>query len=503
MLLSIISFLLILSLLVLIHELGHYLFARIFGVRVLEFGIGFGPRILSKKTKKTEFRINSIPIGGYVKMAGDDLETVSEEIPKSELFNSKTAWQRFLITFSGPLFSIIAGFLVFALAGAIWGFPEIRVERVSPDSPAYYAGIRENDRIISVDGRTLIQNQSLTDAIRKGEPIEIAVARNGSEQTLKADPALFPQEALLVIKDFRGDVGEELSMINGAPVRQELDAYTDVLAKGMTARLDFASGETFRGTVEGFSLSEERYALGFYFSTFKPTVNKDFGDLRKGDTLVRVAHMPIEDGVDLSLLAQVISIDENMAYLHFSGKTLEWHSQGFPDFFDVEVLRNGTRVILEMPRQEFVKAMTEPNFFEQGFDYWYPENPFQALGVGVRWAQEMLVAMVRVLSQLFSGGASFQEFTGPVGLVSIVGQATRAGLRTVFILVGIITLNLGVINLLPLPALDGGRMVLALIEMIVRKRIPPRIEAYIHAIGFFLLMGLIIYITMIDIGRIL
>ena len=191
MLLSIISFLLILSLLVLIHELGHYLFARIFGVRVLEFGIGFGPRILSKKTKKTEFRINSIPIGGYVKMAGDDLETVSEEIPKSELFNSKTAWQRFLITFSGPLFSIIAGFLVFALAGAIWGFPEIRVERVSPDSPAYYAGIRENDRIISVDGRTLIQNQSLTDAIRKGEPIEITVARNGSEQTLKADPALF------------------------------------------------------------------------------------------------------------------------------------------------------------------------------------------------------------------------------------------------------------------------------------------------------------------------
>ncbi len=503
MFLSIVSFLLILSALVLVHELGHYLFARLFGVRVLEFAVGFGPRVFAKKGKMTEFRINCVPIGGYVKMAGEDLNISSEEIPKEQLFNTKPAWQRFLITFSGPLFSIIAGFMVFASAGAIWGFPEIKVERVTPDSPAYHAGIRAEDRITAINGRTLIQNQSLTDAIRKGEPLELTVKRNGEEQVLKTEPAEFPQEALFVIKDFHGEAGDELSMINGAAFRRDFAAYSDILAPGITMRLDFDTGETLRGTLEGFSISEERFALGFYFAAFKPVIKNDIQGLQKGDQLVRVGHMKLEDGVDLSLLAQAINLDENSFIIHFSGKAVEWYSYGFPEILEIEVVRNGSTATLEIAKQDFVKAITEPNVFQEGFDYWYPENAFQALGTGVRWANEMLVAMFRVLSQLFSGGAGIDDFTGPVGLVSIVGQATRAGLRTVFILVGIITLNLGVINMLPLPALDGGRMVLALVEMVIRRRIPPKVEGYIHAVGFFMLMALILYITMIDIGRFL
>ena len=110
---------------------------------------------------------------------------------------------------------------------------------------------------------------------------------------------------------------------------------------------------------------------------------------------------------------------------------------------------------------------------------------------------------MEIVSNLFTGQSSLREFTGPIGIVKLVGDAAKAGMKMVILLVGLITLNLGVVNLLPLPALDGGRMVLALIEMVIRKRIDPKVEAYIHAIGFFILIGILLYITFIDVGRFL
>ena len=142
MILSIIYMLFILTGLVTIHELGHYLFARIFKVRIKEFAIGFGPKIYSKQGKETLFRINAFPLGGYVRMAGEDLDLYDDSIPEEQMFTNKPAWQRFLIAFSGPLFSVLGGFLIFAIIGGIWGFPEIKIESVISMSPAYESGVR-------------------------------------------------------------------------------------------------------------------------------------------------------------------------------------------------------------------------------------------------------------------------------------------------------------------------------------------------------------------------
>lgn len=503
--LTLIYFFLILTAIVVVHEFGHYLFARIFGVRALEFAVGFGPRIFSKKGKKTEFRINVLPLGGYVKLAGETPEELSEEIPEDELFFNKPSWQRFLIAFAGPLFSIIAGFVIFAFVGALWGFPEVRIEQVEPNTPAYYAGLKAGDRILEVNGRVLIQENTLSDLISKGKEINLTVERSGRELQLEIRPALFPEEAMLVIKDVEGNPKEDyvIERLNGVPFDGNYSSFTSVLTPENTVKITFSDGSQLSGVIEGVSITKERYAIGIYYSNIEPILNKDFGRFKAGDRILEVNGMKLENSVDLSRLAQIIGLNEDQLFIHFSGNKVEWMGKGFPDELVIKVLRNGKELTLMTNKEEITNLMKEPSVFQLGYNYWYPENVFHAFSLGFEWANELLLSMVKILSRLFTGGTSLNEFAGPIGMVNLVSQATKAGLKTVLILVGFITLNLGVINMLPLPALDGGRMVLAFVEMIIRRRINPKVEGYIHAIGFIIIMGILIYITLIDIGRLL
>lgn len=503
--LTLVYFFLILTAIVVVHEFGHYLFARIFGVRALEFAVGFGPRIFSKKGKKTEFRINVLPLGGYVKLAGEDFGELSEEIPEDELFSNKPSWQRFLIAFAGPLFSIIAGFIIFALVGAFWGFPEVRIEQVEPGTPAYYAGLEAGDRILEVNGRVLIQENTLSDLISKGKELTLTIERVGKELQLNVKPALFPEEAILVIKDAEmiPEEGSIIELFNGVPFDGKYSDFSSVLTPENTIKITFKDGTQLSGVIEGVSVTKERYAIGIYYSNFEPVLNKDFGRFKAGDRILEVNGMKLENGVDLSRLAQIIGLNENQLFIHLSGNKMEWFGRGLPDELTIKVLRNGKELTLETSKTEITNLMKEPNVFQLGYSYWYPKNVFHAFSLGFKWANELLLSMVKILSRLFTGGTSLNEFSGPIGMVTLVSQATKAGLKTILILVGFITLNIGVINLLPLPALDGGRMVLAFVEMVTRKRIDPKVEGYIHTIGFIIIMGILIYITFIDIGRFL
>jgi regulator of sigma E protease len=141
--LEIILFLVILTIVVLVHELGHFLFAKLFKVQILQFGIGFGPKIFSKTGKDgVEYRVNIFPLGGYVRMAGEDpTDTNHTEEERKGFFYAKPAWQRFLIAFSGPLFSILFGYLFMTMTCAIWGIPTIAIERVGINTPAERAGL--------------------------------------------------------------------------------------------------------------------------------------------------------------------------------------------------------------------------------------------------------------------------------------------------------------------------------------------------------------------------
>lgn len=297
--LTLVYFFLILTAIVVVHEFGHYLFARIFGVRALEFAVGFGPRIFSKKGKKTEFRINVLPLGGYVKLAGEDFGELSEEIPEDELFSNKPSWQRFLIAFAGPLFSIIAGFIIFALVGAFWGFPEVRIEQVEPGTPAYYAGLEAGDRILEVNGRVLIQENTLSDLISKGKELTLTIERDGKELQLNVKPALFPEEAILVIKDAEmiPEEGSIIELFNGVPFDGKYSDFSSVLTPENTIKITFKDGTQLSGVIEGVSVTKERYAIGIYYSNFEPVLNKDFGRFKAGDRILEVNGMKLENGV--------------------------------------------------------------------------------------------------------------------------------------------------------------------------------------------------------------
>lgn len=501
MLLTTIYFLLILTGVVVVHEIGHYLFLKLFRVRVLEFAIGMGPKIWSKKGKETTFRINVLPIGGYVRPAGEDLDAVDNSVPESAQIQNKPAWQRLIIYFAGPAFSIILGFIILSLVAIVWGFQEIKIDKVEPGSPAAIADIHPGDRIVSVNGRTLIDNTRLGEAIKSGNPLNIVISRDGVEIGKTFSPALLAQEAFMILRKSEGSVGERLIAINGGSFRGDFVGYSKLLSPESSIRMDFAGGESLSGTLVAYSPTEERYAIGIYYANFKPLITKNHGVFRNGDVLLSVGDIETNTSYDLTIMSQLLSIGPTDLLIQYAGSEVSFTGSGFPDEIRVQVERNGVPLELTVSKSEVISLVSEAGVFAQGSDYWYPDSVFQAAALGLQWANSILVTMVRVVGSLFTGRANLNEFTGPIGLVTVVNQAVSLGLRIVIFLTGFISLNLGVVNMIPFPALDGGRILLALLEIITRKRMDPKIEGLINVIGFMILMGLMIYITFVDIGR--
>lgn len=208
------SFILVLGLLIFIHELGHFLFAKLFGVRVLKFSLGFGPKVFGKVVGETEYVISALPLGGYVKMFGEnpDEQKVSDE-DKGAAFAHKTIFQRFLIIFAGPLFNLVFPvFLFFALFLAI-GVPEqvetTRVGMVTEGSPAWDAGLDKGDLILEINGSRTDLWIDVLNGVKQsdGKIIAVTVQRGREILELNVKPAL--DEA----KNMFGEVVEERYMI--------------------------------------------------------------------------------------------------------------------------------------------------------------------------------------------------------------------------------------------------------------------------------------------------
>src|SRR6056297_3876833 len=204
MILTIISFALIFTAIVVIHELGHFLFARLFKVKILAFGIGFGPSLYKRKTASgMDFKINLFPLGGYVRMDGEDPteidETVSEE-KKKGFYYSKPAWQRFVIALAGPAFSILAGYVLLSVVALFWGVPQVGIAKVDPFSPAQEAGLRADDKILSMNGRLLFDTDELSTMIKNSESVDLTVSREGVQEQMTVYPKVYPPRYDLIIK---------------------------------------------------------------------------------------------------------------------------------------------------------------------------------------------------------------------------------------------------------------------------------------------------------------
>ncbi len=343
---NLICFILILGVIVLIHEFGHFIFAKKSGIYVYEFSIGMGPRIhkWTRKNDETEYSLRLIPIGGFVQMAGEEIDD-DPNVPKNMKFSVKTFGQKFMTVIAGIMNNFILAIVLFFIIALFTGAPQNKaiVGEISEDYPAYTSGLQTGDRILKVNGKdaSTYDTLALQLQVNNGKTIKMEVERNGKTETINLKPKKVKQD------------GEEVYKYGFA--------ITDEVQTGFFASVKYAFSKTF------------------------------------------------------SLLHQ----------------------------------------------------------------------------------------MILIIGYLITGNLNINALSGPVGIFSIVGTAANSGIWSILSLTALLSVNVGLINLLPIPAFDGGRLLFIIIEKIKGKPVDPRLENTIHSIGFFLLMALMILITYNDIIRLI
>jgi regulator of sigma E protease len=427
-----------LGIMILVHEWGHFIVARLCGVRVDVFSIGFGPRLWGWKRGTTDYRLSLLPFGGWVKMAGDN--PVEERSGASDEFLSKTRWQRVLIAIAGPVMNILLTmFLLFVLFKVGITEPAFltapaQVAAVLPETPAAQAGIQVGDEIKTINSArisnwedVLTQLQALT----PGKPLSLEVERSG--QTV--------------------------------PVTEPVP--------------------TAHPPIEEFALVGYPNAPAIVGSV-NPGSPADKAGLKADDEIISANGQPV---------------------ISFSAFTWQIrHSDGKP--FELQVRRDGKMIPMTIQ-----PAYGDPG--DAGGTRWH--IGFQPTSTTVRRAYPVVVAAKRsviatgalsseifgVLAGLFQGRISLKQLEGPVGIMREEGKAARRGPMDFLQLMAIISINLGILNLLPIPILDGGHILMLAVESVIRRDLSLAVKERFVQVGLVFLLTVIAFVTYFDVVRML
>ncbi|MDK2945679.1 M50 family metallopeptidase [Geotoga petraea] len=494
---AIVWFLIIFTIIVVVHEFGHFIFAKMFNTKVLEFSIGFGPKLFFKKGKKTDFAIRAIPLGGYVKLAGEDeLENIEDNDDPTLLFNKKP-WQKLLISFAGPLFSFLLGIIVIAGSGLIYGLPQVQIENVLQNSPAEQAGLSSGDIIKKVNNDYVFDPQILNLEIREGKTITLDIIREGKSLEIELTPQKIPAEYMVQISNISGSTSiNELDKING------LNQDIEVLNKMEPGDpISFSNKDkTIRGNIVNIQKMESRYIIGVNFDIYTNIIAKDYQIFEKDDQIIEIEGEAIDNGIDFVNTISRLNIPENDIMVELSENQFSIIKAFTENTINLKVLRKDKIIELQSNKENLIEIFSQPGIVKISDNRLKP-SLVEIIPVSFGWAKTLMESVVQVIKQLFTGQTNTNEIAGPIGIATIIGQASKAGFESILNILALITINLGVINILPLPALDGGRIIFSLYEIIARRKVNPKIESLIHAIGFIILMGLMIFIAFNDITR--
>jgi regulator of sigma E protease len=439
-------FLVVLGVLVAFHELGHFLAARWVGVKVLKFSLGFGPKIFGRTMGETEYLLSAIPLGGYVKLYGEDETEATTQEDRARSFAHKGLWGKVLIVAAGPGFNFILAYFIFAgwlATGTPLFVPTFQdlspdIEAMAPGSPADLAGIQVGDRVSRVNGQDISTRTELFDAVAKskGQALTLEIKRGGQAKTLTITPTVAP--------------GPQSSA-------QEPAYYLGV---------------------------EETPPLVTSVVQSSPAAK---AGLQAGDHVAK-----IED--------QTIHTWSQMTGIVKENPNRELH---------IEVLREGHRIPLTVtPSGE--KTTVNGQSVEvgkigisgPGRSIMRSSTPLMSLydGLGATWGWTELTAIG--LYKMVVGDISSKNIGGPLTIANISGEAAAQGTSSVIFLIAILSINLGVLNLLPIPILDGGHLLFFLIEGILRKPLGERQRELAQQAGLVLLVGVMIFAFWNDLERI-
>ncbi|MBM3808163.1 MAG: RIP metalloprotease RseP [Acidimicrobiia bacterium] len=434
---TLLSFLFVLGVLVFIHELGHFLLARWHGVRVLTFSLGFGPKLLKVQRGDTEYCISAIPLGGYVKMAGenpDDPQTGADDE-----FMAKSKWQRFQILIAGPAMNILLA--VVLLAAILMRGAEVPayldqpalVGAVQAGSPAERAGLQPGDTITkfgTADVRTW-EHLDMAVAARPEREVEVVVVRNGQAQRLKIRPDLTELRT-------RNDARFEIGTIGVMP-----DIYPRI-------------------------------------TSFVPGKPAESSGLKAGDEIRAI------DGERMAFYSQVLqTLSQKPADRPI---VFTVRREGVDQTISVTPYREGDRTLIGMYGRDATVSFTP--------------SPIDAVVMSVERNIEMSGLILGTLKDLVTGEASPKQLMGPVGIAQLSGESAQAGWIALLGLMASISLNLGLLNLMPIPVLDGGHIFIMAIETISRRDFSLQMKEKMLFVGFVLLMTLMVTVVYNDLTRI-
>jgi regulator of sigma E protease len=426
---SLLAFVFVLGVLIFVHELGHFLMARRIGVRVLTFSLGFGPKLIAFRRGDTEYCISAVPLGGYVKMAGETPEDA--RTGASDEFLSKTKWQRFQVLVMGPVMNLVLAVVVMALVlyqGAQVPLYEEQPTVVSsflPNSPAKQAGIQIGDRIVAVDGEP-------TETWQKLHVVILGKAKRGVTLTVVRDGKTI-----------------EIPVTVAAQGKFELgDLYIVPMIRPVITDLEHDSPGEQAG-------------------------------LKPGDLILSANG---ERFITNSRLVEIIQAHANTP-------------------ITLEIQRDGeTKTVAVTPRPKDGVAKIGARLGPESRRV----NPgiVEAFKLSVDQNWEWATLILKTLGGLLTRQTSVKQLMGPVAIADLSGTAAEQGWLPLFSLMAMISLNLGLLNLMPIPVLDGGHIAILALEGVSRRDFSMKVKEKVLIAGFVLLVMLMVTVIYNDLTRI-
>ena len=416
---TLLAFIVALGILIFVHELGHFIAARLFGVRVETFSIGFGPKLFKFRCCETEFAVSLIPLGGYVKMAGEDPDRPAKS---PDEFYAKPPWQRIVIALAGPLMNLLLAVIFFAASYTIGRYiPSYQVEAakvgfvLSKNVP-----LKPGDVIVEANGKPVKNWKELQQivALNPNREITLEVKRNGKLEEVKVHTGMDKNGVgtLPVIPAIKPTIGK---VIKGSPAEK--------------------------------------------------------AGLKPGDVILKI------NGKEITRWEQVVEL---------IGK-----SKGEP--VKLLILRNGKTLEITVKPHLNKKLGRYTIGIVPKVNLVFVKYPLpEALKKGVEEFKNQTVLFFTFLYKLITGQASIKSLGGPILIAEVAGKAAEAGISNFIYFMGFISLQLGYFNLLPLPVLDGGLILLFLIELLRRKPVSPQFRERFQQVGLALiglLMAIVFY----------
>jgi regulator of sigma E protease len=548
---NIVLFVLLIGGLIFFHELGHFIVARLCRVRVLQFSIGFGPELYSFTRNDTEYRIGALPLGGYVRMLGMDPSDETEGAGDEDSFQNKSLWQRIAIVFAGPAFNLILPFFVFF--GLFLTASEIQpaiVGSVEPDGVASRAGLASGDRITSIDGEKVEGWWDLLRVVSASADKEITmtVERDGNE----LEPVAVTPARVNVSIDSRLNVSDDVGRIQVSLqyIKPDVIVARDGLAwqAGLRSwdRILAINGQPVERWVVAnrvFNTSQGPITVSYVRGQELPEEVKGTGGLALAATLpaqtitivpdgktpigVRSAEWTVHDvepdspaskaglqpGDEILGLLQPVTGDLKQFSMwgllirDMADRKEQTHSLRVRRGDEIRTisLRLEERIeITEFKTEQPVIVFGAANRSGHGAPEREANEARFSYAAWRTWSEttDLLALTVAGLGGLFTGKVQLKEMGGPIFMYQLASKTSERGISYFFQIMAMLSISLGLINLLPIPLLDGGHLLFFLIEAIKRQPVSLRTRQVASYLGFSAIILLMVLVFKNDLERI-